>query len=57
MTIIKITTRPRRLRAAILETTDGMHRAGIMSEDTLRKTTVRELGSAAPPTAEPISRQ
>jgi putative transcriptional regulator len=55
MTIAKITTKPSQLRAAILETAGGMHRAGIMSVDTFRKITVRQLGPDAPPTAEPIS--
>jgi len=49
------TTKPSQLRAAILETADGMRRAGIMSEANFRKITVRQLGPDAPPTAEPIS--
>ena len=49
------TTKPSQLRAAILETADGMRRAGIMSEVNFRKITVRQLGPGAPPTAEPIS--
>jgi putative transcriptional regulator len=40
---------------AMLETAEGMHRAGIMSDATLRKITIRHLGPEAPPTAEPIS--
>jgi putative transcriptional regulator len=49
------TTKPSRLREAILETAGGMHRAGIMNETTFRKITVRHLGPEAPPAAEPIS--
>ena len=49
------TTKPSQLRAAILETAEGMHRAGIMNEATFRKINVRQLGPDAPPTAEPIS--
>ena len=55
MTATKPTTKSSQLRAAILETAGGMHRAGIMSEETFRKITVRHLGSDAPPTAAPIS--
>lgn len=40
---------------AMLETAEGMHRAGIMSDATLQKITVRHLGPDAPPTAAPIS--
>ena len=32
-----MTNKPSQLREAILETADGMHRAGIMSEETFRK--------------------
>lgn len=49
------TTKPSRLREAILETAEGMHRAGTMNDATFRKITVRHLGPDAPPTAEPIS--
>ena len=49
-----MTTKPSQLREAILETADGMHRAGLMSEETLRKITVREMPDS-PPTAESIS--
>jgi len=40
---------------AMLETADGMHRAGIMDEATYRKITIRHLGPDAPPPAAPIS--
>jgi putative transcriptional regulator len=49
------TQKPSRLREAILETAEGMHRAGIMDSPTFRKITLRHLGSDAPPTATPIS--
>ncbi len=49
------TTRGGRLREAINETAEGMHKAGIMNEATFRKITLRNLGPEAPPTAEPIS--
>ncbi len=47
---------PSRLAKAILETADGMHRAGIMDGDALAKITLRHFGK---PTgaAEPISRE
>jgi len=47
--------KPSRLREAILETAEGMHRAGIMSDETYQKITLRHLGPEAPPTAAPIS--
>ena len=47
--------KPSRLREALLETAEDMHQAGIMSEPTFRKITLRHLGPEAPPTAEPIS--
>lgn len=55
MSTTKPTTSSSQLRAAILETADGMHRAGIMSEETFRKITIRQLGPGAPLTAQPIS--
>ena len=55
MTTTMTKPRPSQLQAAIVETAEGMHRAGIMSEATFRKITVRQLGPDAPPTAEPIS--
>jgi len=39
----------------MLETAEGMHRAGIMSDETFRKITLRHLGPDAPPPAAPIS--
>jgi putative transcriptional regulator len=41
--------------AAMLETAEGLHRAGIMNEATYRKITLRHLGPDAPPTAAPIT--
>lgn len=43
------------LAKAMIETAGGLHRAGIVSEATLRKITIRHLGPAAPLTAAPIS--
>jgi putative transcriptional regulator len=39
----------------MIETAEGLHRAGIVSEATFRKITVRHLGPDAPLTAAPIS--
>jgi putative transcriptional regulator len=39
---------------AMLETAEGMHRVGMMSDATYRKITLRHLGPDAPFTAEPI---
>ncbi len=43
------------LTEAMLETAEGLHRVGLMSNETYRKITVRNLGPDAPPTAAPIS--
>jgi len=43
------------LTKALLETAEGLHRAGAMSDDTYQKITIRHLGPHAPPTATPIS--
>jgi putative transcriptional regulator len=43
------------LTEAMLETAEGLHRVGLMSDDAYQKITVRHLGPAAPPTAAPIS--
>jgi len=43
------------LTKALLETAQGLHQAGAMSDDTYRKITVRHLGPDALPTAAPIS--
>jgi putative transcriptional regulator len=43
-----------RLTEAILETADGMHRAGIMDDEAHAKMTLRHLGKGVG-TAEPIS--
>jgi putative transcriptional regulator len=43
------------LTEALLETAEGLHRVGAMSDDTYRKITVRHLGPDAPPTTAPIS--
>jgi len=47
--------KPSSLREAILETAEGMHKAGIMNEAHFRKITLRQLGPGGLPTAEPIS--
>jgi putative transcriptional regulator len=39
----------------MLETAEGLHRAGAMSDENYQKITVRHLGPDAPPTAVPIS--
>jgi putative transcriptional regulator len=44
-----------RLEEALLETAEGMHRVGIMSDADYRKITIRHLGPEAPATAKPIS--
>lgn len=49
------TTKRGRLRKAINETAEGMHRAGIMDAATFRKITLRHMGAQTPPTAEPIT--
>jgi putative transcriptional regulator len=49
------TKTPSRLREAILETAEDMHRCGIMDAATYRKITIRHLGPDVPPTATPIS--
>lgn len=43
------------LTKAMLETAEGLHRVGVLSDETYEKITVRHLGPDAPPTAEPIS--
>jgi len=40
---------------ALLETAEGMHRIGVMSDETYRQITVRHLGPEAAAVAEPIS--
>jgi putative transcriptional regulator len=45
------------LTAALLETTEGLHRVGMLSDEAYEKITVRHLGPDAPPTAAPISPQ
>jgi putative transcriptional regulator len=47
--------KPSRLREAILETAEGMHRAGMMNDANFRKITLRQLGPDAPHTAAPMS--
>jgi len=39
----------------MIETAEGLHRAGIMSDETYQKITLRHLGPEVPPTAVPIS--
>jgi putative transcriptional regulator len=48
-------TKPGRLRQAINETAEGMHRAGIMDAAAFEKITLRHLRAKTPPTAEPIT--
>lgn len=45
------------LTEALLETTEGLHRAGMLSDEAYEKITVRHLGRDAPHTAAPISPQ
>ena len=47
--------KPNRLREAILETADDMHRAGMLDDDTYRKITVRDLRRTSSPQAEPMT--
>jgi len=49
------TTKLSDLAEAMLETAEGLHRAGLVSDATLQKITVRHLGPNAPRTAAPIS--
>jgi len=48
-------TAPSRLTQAILETADGMHRAGVIDDAGHEKITLRHLGNTPVGTAEPIS--
>jgi len=43
------------LTKALIETAEGMHRVGMVGDDTYQKITVRHLGPDAPLTATPIS--
>jgi len=43
------------LTKALLETAEGMHRVGMVGDDTYQKITVRHLGPDAPLTATPLS--
>ena len=43
------------LTEALLETAEGLHRVGMLSDDTYEKITVRHLGPEAPLAAEPIT--
>ncbi len=47
--------KPSDLTKALLETAEGMHRVGMVGDETYQKITVRHLGPDAPPTATPIS--
>jgi putative transcriptional regulator len=40
---------------ALLETAEGMHRIGVMDDETYHQITVRQLGAKALPAARPIS--
>jgi putative transcriptional regulator len=44
-----------RLRAEIVEISQGMHRAGLISDQELERTTLRMLGRDALPTVKPLS--
>jgi putative transcriptional regulator len=47
--------KPSRLREAMLETAEGMHRISLMDDDTYHKITLRHLGPDTLPTSEPIT--
>lgn len=49
------TQKPSRLRAALIETAEGMHRAGIMGNATFQKITLRELRCEVPLAVQPIT--
>lgn len=49
------TTKPSRLRQALIETAEDMRRAGIMDDVTYQQITTRHLRAAPPKTATPIS--
>jgi putative transcriptional regulator len=44
-----------KITEALLETAEGMHRIGVMDDETYHKITMRHLGVQPPPTAKPIS--
>jgi putative transcriptional regulator len=44
-----------RFEEAMLETAEGMHRIGVMSDETYKQITVRHLGPEAAAVSEPIS--
>jgi putative transcriptional regulator len=44
-----------RLTEELLETAEGMHRIGIMDDETYRKITVRHLGKKPPAAVQPIT--
>jgi putative transcriptional regulator len=44
-----------RFDEAMLETAEGMHRIGVMSDETYKQITVRHLGPEAAAVAEPMS--
>lgn len=50
-----MTKKPSALTEALLETAEDMHSAGLMTDETYRKITLRHLGPEVPPTATPIS--
>jgi len=43
-----------KMTEALLETAEGMHRIGVMDDETYRRITVRHLGQQPLPTAKPI---
>lgn len=50
-----MTQKPSDLTKALLETADDMHSAGLMTDATFEKITVRHLGPKAPAMAAPIT--
>jgi putative transcriptional regulator len=50
-----VTKKLSKFAEALLETSEGMHRIGVMDDATYRKVTVRHLGEKANPLAAPIS--
>ena len=49
------TKSPSRLTKALLETADGMHRAGVLDTAAYRKITLRHLGDAPEPPVAPMT--
>ena len=49
--VMTTTTKPSRLREAIAESAEGMHRTGIMSDASYRVITVRQFARTSPPSS------